>query len=97
MNARRNRTTRNNYRGVVLRKDLRLAIYLRDRFCCVYCCEDLHGAHPTDITLDHVHAQADGGSNNPANLVTACRACNCSRQTNPKRSVLSRSPAVYRD
>jgi 5-methylcytosine-specific restriction endonuclease McrA len=67
----------------VLRKDLRLAIYLRDSFRCVYCCEDLHGANPQDITLDHVHAASDGGSNEPSNLVTACRRCNCSRQDKP--------------
>ena len=83
MNMRRNRTTKNDYRGVILRKDLRLAIYLRDRFTCVYCLADLHGAHPSDITLDHVQAQADGGSNASTNLVTACRGCNCSRQDKP--------------
>lgn len=83
MNTRNDRTSRNDYRGVVLRKDLRLALYLRDRFACVYCLADLHGAHPSDITLDHVHAQADGGSNQPSNLVTACRACNCARQDKP--------------
>jgi len=71
------------YKGVVCRKDLRLAIYLRDSFRCVYCCRDLHGAHPSDITLDHVRPDSDGGSNEPANLVTACRSCNCSRQDKP--------------
>ena len=75
--------SRNLYKGVCLRKDLRLAIYLRDSFRCVYCCSDLHGAAPMDITLDHVKAQADGGSNSPDNLVTACRSCNCSRQDKP--------------
>ena len=75
--------SRNSYKGVVVRKDLRLAIYLRDSFRCVYCCCDLHGAAPMDITLDHVVAQADGGSNRPDNLVTACRSCNCSRQDRP--------------
>ena len=75
--------SRNEYKGVVCRKDLRLAIYLRDSFRCVYCCRDLHGAHPTDITLDHVHTQHAGGSNEPSNLVTACRSCNCSRQDKP--------------
>lgn len=83
MNMRTGRTTRNEYRGVVLRKDLRLAIYLRDRFCCVYCLADLHGVAPSDITLDHVRSQADGGSNEPSNLVTCCRSCNCSRQDKP--------------
>jgi hypothetical protein len=28
-------------------------------------------------------SQADGGSNDEANLVTACRHCNCSRQDQP--------------
>ena len=85
-NTRSNETrhgSRNTYKGVCLRKDLRLAVYLRDGFRCVYCCRDLHGAHPTDVTLDHVRPQADGGSNDAGNLVTACRACNCSRQDKP--------------
>ena len=77
------RNGKKGYKGVCCRKDLRLAIYLRDSFRCVYCCQDLHGAHPTDITLDHVVAAIDGGSNTPNNLVTACRACNCSRQDKP--------------
>lgn len=69
--------------GQWIRTDKRLAIYLRDAFRCVYCCRDLHGADPTDITLDHVECQADGGSNDESNLVTACRSCNCSRQDKP--------------
>jgi 5-methylcytosine-specific restriction endonuclease McrA len=75
--------SRNSYKGVCIRKDLRLAVYLRDSFRCVYCCADLHGAAPMDITLDHVEAHADGGGNEPANIVTACRGCNCSRQDKP--------------
>lgn len=73
----------NGYKGVCVRKDLRLAVYLRDSFRCVYCCADLHGAHPTDITLDHVIPDSDGGSNDAGNLVTACRHCNSSRQDKP--------------
>ena len=83
----RNKTTqhgsRNEYKGVCIRKDLRLAIYLRDSFSCIYCLADLHGADPSDITLDHIVCQADGGSNGAGNLVTSCRACNCSRQDKP--------------
>ena len=71
------------YKGVCIRADLRLAIYLRDGFCCIYCCRDLHGAHPTDITLDHLRPDSKGGSNDPANLITACRSCNCSRKDMP--------------
>jgi len=77
------RGTKSGYRGVCIRKDLRLAIYLRDSFRCVYCCGDLHGAAPSDITLDHIKPASDGGDNSPANLVTACRSCNCSRQDKP--------------
>ena len=75
--------SRNAYKGVCLRKDLRLAIYLRDRFACLYCLKDLHGAAPADVTLDHANPQADGGSNAPGNLFTACRSCNCSRKDAP--------------
>jgi 5-methylcytosine-specific restriction endonuclease McrA len=75
-----NTTKDGKYKGVCVRKDLRLAIYLRDSFRCVYCCGDLHGADPMDITLDHIKCQVDGGSNDASNLVTACRSCNCSRQ-----------------
>jgi 5-methylcytosine-specific restriction endonuclease McrA len=45
----------------------------------VYCGRDLHGADPQDATLDHVHPWSLGGDNTPANLITACRSCNCSR------------------
>jgi len=69
--------------GCWIRAEKRLAIYLRDSFRCVYCCQDLHDADPRDITLDHIKAKADGGSNLETNLVTACRACNCSRQDKP--------------
>lgn len=71
------------YLGVRCRKSLRLAIYLRDGFMCLYCCRDLHGAAPTDITLDHVVPDVDGGSNDASNLITSCRSCNCSRQDKP--------------
>lgn len=69
--------------GTWCRNDLRLAIYLRDAFRCVYCTKDLHSADPRDVTLDHLVAKVDGGSNAPGNLVCACRSCNCSRQDLP--------------
>jgi 5-methylcytosine-specific restriction endonuclease McrA len=69
--------------GQWIRADKRLAIYLRDRFTCIYCLRDLHDAAPTDITLDHLTCQSDGGSNHESNLITACRSCNCSRQDKP--------------
>ena len=69
--------------GCWCRPEKRLAIYLRDRFTCLYCLTDLHGADPRDITLDHLVPVSDGGTNDADNLVTACRACNCSRQDQP--------------
>lgn len=66
-----------------IRADLRLAIYLRDRFTCLYCSRDLSDADPRDVTLDHITPKADGGSNLPANLVTACLSCNCSKRDMP--------------
>jgi 5-methylcytosine-specific restriction endonuclease McrA len=81
--SRAKRDSRSRYKGVCVRKDLRLAVYLRDRFTCLYCLADLHDAHPTDITLDHVRCHADGGENAPSNLITSCRRCNCSRQDTP--------------
>ena len=67
--------------GEWIRREKRLAIYLRDKFRCAYCRIDLHDAAPQDITLDHLEARANGGMNHEVNLVTACRSCNCSRQS----------------
>lgn len=69
--------------GCWIRPAKRLAIYLRDSFRCIYCSADLHSAAPTDITLDHLVCRADGGTNHQANLITACRTCNCTRQDKP--------------
>jgi hypothetical protein len=78
--GKRKNDSRRSYKGVCVRSNLRLAIYLRDRFSCLYCLADLHDVAPSDITLDHIVPQASGGSNDSTNLVTACRSCNCSRQ-----------------
>lgn len=66
-----------------IRPEKRLAIYLRDRFTCLYCLRDLHGADPADVTLDHIVCRCHGGTNDEHNLVTSCRACNSSRQDQP--------------
>lgn len=71
------------YKGCTIRKDKRLAIYLRDNFRCVYCVTDLRSVHPNDITLDHIVPAIDGGTHAETNLITACRSCNCSRQDTP--------------
>lgn len=66
-----------------LKPVVRLAIYLRDGFRCAYCMADLHGADYRDLTVDHVQAKEDGGSDDPSNLILACRSCNCSKQNKP--------------
>lgn len=69
--------------GGWIRAEKRLAIYLRDRFTCVYCLQDLHDAKPFDITLDHVQCRSNGENNHESNLITACRSCNSARQDKP--------------
>lgn len=66
-----------------IRKERRLAIYLRDRFLCLYCLRDLHDADPRDITLDHVKPGHFAGNHHESNLICCCRACNSSRQDIP--------------
>lgn len=62
-----------------IRKDKRLAIYIRDGFACAYCGTDLRQADPRRVTLDHLTPRHHGGGNEATNLVTACVSCNSSR------------------
>jgi 5-methylcytosine-specific restriction endonuclease McrA len=66
-----------------IRPEKRFAIYLRDEFTCQYCGTDLRSASAEEVTLDHLKPRIKGGSNAESNLVTACRACNSSRQDRP--------------
>lgn len=66
--------------GRWIRPEKRLAIYLRDEFHCTYCNRDLHHVRPCDIALDHVKPLSKHGSNDPTNLITACKSCNSARQ-----------------
>lgn len=52
---------------------VRFEVLRRDGYRCRYC-----GATPPDVALhlDHVVAVANGGTNDAANLVTACVRCN---------------------
>jgi 5-methylcytosine-specific restriction endonuclease McrA len=68
-----------------IRPEKRLAIYLRDDMCCAYCGTNLKNAKPEEIGLDHLVCSSEGGSNEPSNLVTACRKCNSSRGVQPWR------------
>ncbi len=66
-----------------IRKDRRLAIYIRDRFTCCYCGRDLRHAEPREVTLDHLVPRSAGGNNETNNLVLACLSCNSSRGDRP--------------
>jgi DNA-directed RNA polymerase subunit RPC12/RpoP len=59
-------------------KRLRFEILSRDGFACRYC-----GAKAPDATLvvDHVTPKALGGTDEPTNLVTACRDCNTGKSS----------------
>jgi len=56
-----------------LSKKTRFDIFERDAFICRYC-----GKSPPDVKLviDHVHPVCEGGTNEPANLITSCDICN---------------------
>ena len=59
-----------------VRKGVRFDTFRRDGFTCQYC-----GRRPPDVTLqiDHIQPIAEGGDNEPMNLITACAACNAGK------------------
>lgn len=59
------------------RPSKRLAVYHRDRFRCAWC--DRHVSEVA-LSLDHIARVADGGTNEPSNLVTSCFLCNQDRE-----------------
>lgn len=62
-------------------KRTRFEILKRDGFKCKYC-----GATPAAgvvLHIDHVEAVANGGSDDPANLVVACKDCNLGKSAVP--------------
>lgn len=63
---------------MAISKRLRFEILRRDGFQCRYC-----GAKAPDATLavDHVTPKALGGTDDPTNLVAACRDCNTGKSS----------------
>lgn len=53
---------------------LRDRVFERDDFTCTYC-----GAHDGKLECDHVVPVSRGGTNDEANLATACKPCNSSK------------------
>jgi hypothetical protein len=67
-------------------KRTRFEVLRRDEFACRYC-----GAMAPDakLTVDHVVPVALGGSDDPANLVAACRDCNAGKgSTGPSEELV---------
>lgn len=52
---------------------LRAFILERDEFVCAYCLEG-QSNH-----VDHIIPRSKGGSDDPSNLVTACKSCNSAK------------------
>ncbi len=62
-------------------KRLRYEVFRRDNHACRYCGES---APDVKVTVDHVVPKALGGTDDPSNLVTACKDCNGGKtSTNP--------------
>ena len=61
-----------------IRRERRLAIYMRDGLACVWCGSGLEDEGVT-LSLDHVVPVSKGGGNGSRNLVTSCRKCNSVR------------------
>lgn len=54
---------------------LRALVFARDDYTCAYC-----GARAGRLECDHVVPVSRGGSNELANLATACKPCNQSKR-----------------
>lgn len=50
---------------------LRQSIFIRDDFTCIYC-----HTRGGSLECDHIIPISNGGTNEPGNLVTACKKCN---------------------
>lgn len=61
-------------------KRLRFEILRRDNHACRYCGRS---APEVELTVDHVVPVALGGSDDPTNLVAACRDCNSGKSSVP--------------
>lgn len=77
--SKNNDERRNWHGGHWIRAERRLAIYLRDGLACVWCRRGIETHDELRLSLDHLKTNRDGGSNESANLVTACTECNSAR------------------
>ena len=70
-------SNRGGYSSSWIRQSTRLAIYLRDGLCCVYCLRDWS---ESGLTVDHIIPRSAGGTNECTNLVSACMSCNAAKR-----------------
>lgn len=77
-----------------IRKDKRLAIYLRDGLACAWCGAGIEDG--ATLTLDHCIPHSKGGSNSEKNLVTCCSTCNSARG-NRSMTAFAKAVAAYAD
>jgi 5-methylcytosine-specific restriction endonuclease McrA len=59
-------------------KKIRLAIYRRDGYKCIYCLRSLK-SDDILLSLDHILPESLGGKHDTHNLVTCCHSCNSKR------------------
>lgn len=72
-------------RLMAVTKRVRYEVLRRDNHACRYC----GGVAPdVSLTIDHVTPVALGGSDDPSNLVAACRDCNAGKSSVPVDAVL---------
>lgn len=67
----------------------RAAVFALDSFQCVYCGDQTRRL----LSIDHRLPQRDGGTSERGNLLTACRACNSSK--NARTPEEANMPLVY--
>jgi len=93
MNSRSKNQGTSRYQGMNwIRKDLRLAIYLRDGMACMWCGRSIEDGER--LELDHVVPHSHGGSDSADNLICSCGKCNASRG-NRSIAVFARHVAQY--
>lgn len=74
------RRRRPGSRRIPIPSSLRRHVYARDGYRCVYCGRN---GRRILLTIDHVYPVSLGGTNDLANLVTACRPCNLTKGARP--------------
>lgn len=63
----------------LVKRPQRLRIFERDGWRCQYCGTQVFGRD--DASVDHILPQVLGGAHSDDNLRTACRPCNCTKQS----------------